>query len=263
MNTARQAMVQRWASWTSDEREVLLRIAASKTTLANTVDFMLSTAFPYPEREFGQDLLVAINVDRALLGLDPKKKPGDIDLLMVPLEESNPNVDRAMALEAKIVRPSVRKPDRNAGSMGVTQAKGLLDDGFPYVGLLHISIPEPLPEDRLWSIPFMGTVGNGAEGSFGETGEKTLFDPFPLISADRQEGRLQACKIPSAIAFKAIGLHVSRDREGFAGNSLGNSRRGKRNPNVNQKLRSALVSACINECVGFRCIRWYQSDASN
>ncbi len=40
----------------------------------------------------------------------------------------------------------MRKPSKNVNTNGVKQVYGLLRDGFPYVGLLHIVIPEPFPK---------------------------------------------------------------------------------------------------------------------
>ena len=89
------------------------------------------------------------------LGLDADGKPGDIDYLVLPLDNSKPLVDRTIAIEAKIVRPTIENPERNANSFGREQIFGLLKDGFPFVGLLHIVVPEPLSKDLHWQIPLM------------------------------------------------------------------------------------------------------------
>src|SRR5688500_12634751 len=103
------AQLRRWLTqmppWTRSEIEVLRRITASRTVLANTIYFGLETAFPDPEHPYGQDILVAVGVPRTDLGLDPSQKPGDIDLLVVPVRRSEVLEDRIIAIETKILRP--------------------------------------------------------------------------------------------------------------------------------------------------------------
>ena len=194
--------------WLSCETQVLKRIVTSKQLLANTICFALDSAFPHPEHAFAQDILVAVNVPREALALPPGRKPGDVDLLLVPYRD-RPMPERAIAIEAKVVRPTVEKPSRNVNSMGRRQALGLLEDGFPFVGLLHIVVPESLPEEHHLRVPVCDNKLDKA-GKLKETGEYMSVDPFPLASARRQEGRLKALALPEPVAFKSIafGLNV-------------------------------------------------------
>lgn len=131
--------------WLNSEAEVLKRIASNRQALANSIGFALDSAFPHPESAFAQSVYVGINIPRAKLQLSPDQRPGDIDYLIVPFSEHETLFERTIAIEAKVVRPSLGNPGRNTNTMGRTQVDGLLRDGFPFVGLLHISIPERLP----------------------------------------------------------------------------------------------------------------------
>ncbi len=116
--------------WLRSEEEILKRIVANRTSLANCVSFSLNAAFPYPDHQFANDVLISVNVPRAQLGLDPKKKPGDVDLLIVPFNDSRYHFERSVAIEVKVLRPTTEKPSRNVNSMGFKQISGLLRDGF-------------------------------------------------------------------------------------------------------------------------------------
>src|SRR6267142_6435588 len=109
--------------WTRSEVEVLRRIVASRQLLANMSYFALETAFPDPENAYGQNIFVGLGLSRTDLGLDPYRKPGDIDVLVVPVRGSELLTDRTIALETKIVRPTIGKPSRNVSTFGVTQTK--------------------------------------------------------------------------------------------------------------------------------------------
>ncbi|HEY9209981.1 MAG TPA: hypothetical protein VIO56_01110 [Methylotenera sp.] len=243
-------------SWLRSEAEVLKRIASNRHTLANTIHFALDSAFPYPENAYAQDVFIGINIPRDKLQLAPDQRPGDIDYLIVPFSENEILFERTIAIEAKVVRPSVSKPGRNTNTMGRTQATGLLRDGFPFVGLVHISVPEPLPSQMHRKIPVLSN-SLGPNGELLETGEYHLVDPFPLLSAKRQEGRVLALDLPKEIGYRVIAMTLSDDGEGFCGNTVGQERRGARNPIISNTLIKSVQELLTAEPHLFEAVRWY------
>lgn len=242
--------------WLRSEEEVIKRIVANKTSLANSVSFALKSAFPYPEHQFSNDVLVSVNVPRAHLGLDPEQKPGDIDLFLIPFNDCQYHFDRSIAIEVKVLRPTIAKPSRNVNSMGFKQASGLLRDGFPFVGLLHIAVPEVIPTEFCWDVPVIGNA-LGPSGELVETGERVAVDPFPIITAQRQEGRINALGLPMEAGFNSIGLNLSPDGEGFSGGTVGFDKTGKLNPRVSNELLEAIKAYLINNRASFSEVRWF------
>ncbi len=238
------------------EADILRCIVSDTQILANTIYFVLDTAFPHPGHAFAQDIVLAMNVPRTALGLDASNKPGDIDYLIIPFKGEQFIYDRTIAVEVKVVRPSLKKPSRNTNSMGRSQVLGLLRDGFPVVGLLHVSIPETLPESLLWRVPLISNK-LGPKGEVVKTGKYISVDPFPIISAERQEGRLVALNLPSEVAFKAIGYSLSRKKIGFAGSSANLEHRGLVNPDANSNLIDNVALYFSSRPELFLTIRWY------
>ncbi|UDL05990.1 hypothetical protein [Marinobacter sp. CA1] len=242
--------------WLRSEEEVIKRIVANKTSFANSVSFALNSAFPYPEHQFSNDVMVSVNVPRAHLGLDPEQKPGDIDLLLIPLDDYQYHFDLSVAIEVKVVRPTIAKPSRNVNSMGFKQTSGLLRDGFPFVGLLHIAVPEAIPTELFWNVPVIDNA-LGPNGELVETGERVAMDPFPIITAQRQEGRINALGLPMEAGFNSIGLNLSPDGEGFSGGTVGFDKIGKPNPQVSKDLLEAIEAYLINNRESFSEVRWF------
>jgi len=242
--------------WISSETEILKRIAAARHLLANTINFVLDSAFPHPESAYAQDVLVGINVPRSKLQLAPDQKPGDIDYLIVPFSKDGILLQKTIAIEAKVVRPSLGNPSRNTNTMGRSQTEGLLRDGFPYVGLVHISVPEPLPAQLQWKVPVVST-DLASDGQLIKTGEHFMFDPFPLMSAERQKGRLASLGLPREVGYQSIAMTIAKDGEGFCGNTVGESRVGVQNPGTSKILIKSVQLLLQNEPHLFDVVRWY------
>jgi hypothetical protein len=240
-------------SWTEFEAPVLLRAIDSISTFSNLTGFALRGAFHSLEHCYARDVLVAVNVPRQLLGLDAKGCPGDIDLLLVPLGDSL-MADRAIGIEVKVVRPTMENPSRNANSTGQKQALGLVRDGFPFVGLAHICIPERLPDELHLRVPWMST-------KFGPKGEVQMLDkhmnvdPFPLICAQRQFGRLRAMNLPREVGYKVLSVELSRDGQRFAGYNMNEEKMPLRNPCSSPALVDAVRQLCDRRADLFRRIR--------
>lgn len=242
--------------WLRSEEEIIQRIIANRTTLANCVSFALNSAFPYPDHQFANDVLISVNVPRAQLGLDPYQKPGDIDLLIIPFSDSRYHFELSVAIEVKVLRPTIAKPSRNVNSMGFKQTSGLLRDGFPFVGLLHVAVPEATPEVFCWDIPMIANT-LGPNGELVETGERVVIDPFPIITAQRQEGRINALDLPIEAGFNSIGLNLSPDGKDFSGCTVGFERTGKPNLQLSQELLEAIERYLVNHRGSFREVTWF------
>jgi len=244
------------ALWISSETQVVSRIVSDRQALANAIHFSLATAFPPPEHAYGDGVWIAACLGRTELGLTPGRRPGDVDLLVIPKVDGRLVYDRTIAIEVKIIRPTFERPDRNSNSFGVSQACGLLDDGFPFVGLLHISIPEPLPSELHLTIPHLSSR-LGPDRQPIPSGKFCSFDPFPLLAGARQLGRLKAMKLPEAVAFKSIGLTLSEDGERIVGNTIGDDRRGAKNPKTDSQLLRRVQELVDERCDVFSKVKWF------
>lgn len=101
---------------------------------------------------------------RKELKLAENKKPGDIDVLIIPFNQKKIYFENTSVYEIKIVRPTLSNPSRNANSLGISQVLGLLEDGFPSVSLIHICLTEPLPENEKMDLKFSTLKGNSGIG---------------------------------------------------------------------------------------------------
>lgn len=225
------------------ESEVLEKLVTDRRLLAHTLGFLLSGAFPHPEYPYEGGVYFAQNVLREELSLQRRGKPGDIDLLAIPWRNELILYGKSLVLEAKIVRPTLQKPSKNVSKMGVSQCKGLLLDGFPYCGLLHVVITEPLPDKYRCKIPLMKNYLN-QNGNPIPTGDYLLVDQFSFSYADRQEGRLAASALPEYAGYKSLSLETIEGK--ISGMSVGNEREAKRNPNVSSETIQ-LIRSHFNE----------------
>lgn len=201
-----------------DEKEtVQVLLENSFGCFTDSIFFVTSEALRINDEINECTLFVATEVIRDKLGLTLNSKPGDIDLLIIPEIENKVYFERTIAIEVKVLWPTNKKPEKNASKMGATQAKGLLTDGFPFVGLLHLAIPENSPSANKLEMP------NGY-----------LMDMFPLQAAARQQGRLNKLDIPEYVGFSSVGLQ-SLEAD-FTGISIGFEKPPKRNPNLNRSL---------------------------
>lgn len=145
------------------------------------------------------------------LKLEKGKKPGDIDVIIIPFSKTKIYFERTSVYEIKIVRPTRNNPGRNANSLGVTQVLGLAEDGFPLVGLIHVSLTEPLPEEEKVNIKFSTLKANGEVGpekgkSFENSFIDVKIDQFVWWSSENQIKRLITLKLPDFIGISSYGL---------------------------------------------------------
>lgn len=216
----------------------ILEFLLKKDQLHAFMSFMVMGAYRFPDYDDRLvRLKVAINVDRMRLGLDPNSKPGDIDILAIPVWNDIPEFNKTIAIEVKISRPTIAKPSKSPSSLGATQARGLFSDGFPYCGLLHLVVAEPLPESLKLPIPIMSNKVD-ADGNLQETGETQLSDLFGCYSTDRQFGRLETLGLPVNIGLCSMSVDISENGRGrmVMGVGFGHNRFPGINPEVSNEL---------------------------
>ncbi|MDP9959164.1 hypothetical protein [Chryseobacterium lathyri] len=116
-------------NWNNDREKTDLR------------SFLSGIYYPDPKAYFDyRGFYVTKTILRNEFKLEGVRKPGDIDVLIIPFSKDKIHFEKTSVYEIKIVRPTRKNPGRNANSLGVTQALGLVEDGFPLVGLIHVSI---------------------------------------------------------------------------------------------------------------------------
>lgn len=151
--------------------------------------------------EDGWDYLFFGNIPRTDLGLPRLGKPGDIDVMIIPYRKGLLHIDKTAAIEIK--RLSLRGPrwDKTSDSFGITQAGGLLEAGFPYVGLLHLIVHACGPPTNHRTTLTAQVLDSHGRISF--TGDRVT-DMTGSITADRQLGRLLARQPHPAIGLNCV-----------------------------------------------------------
>ena len=241
-----------------NEPDLISHLCADIQLLANLTGFAIDTAFPYPEQPYSHSSLLATNLPRSKLGLNPQERPGDIDILLLPLKNGALVREKIVAIEVKVIRQTQDKPSKNANSLGATQAYGLVRDGFPFVGLLHISLPEPSPADTLKSYPVFAFPPPGTPGLI-DTGRSLPRDPFPLECAKRQSGRLAKLDLPEYLAYSSIALGLSCCRGRVKEITREYAKNGAKSPQTKISLLEGIDQLRQKEPHLFQEINWCSS----
>jgi len=156
-------------------------------------------------------LYIGTNILRQEFGFNKEEKPGDFDLIIIPFTNKEICFDRTAVCEVKVVRPTRRNPLRNSNSLGTTQLNGLINDGFPFIGLMHISLTEPLMDSEKTVIDFCAISADSNErikegGKIEDYFVKVKVDNFQWYSADKQLQRLISTGIPKFVGLMCLGL---------------------------------------------------------
>lgn len=106
-----------------------------------------------------------------------------------------------------------------------------------------------------WKIPLISNK-LGPDGELLEIGEYNNVDPFPVLSARRQEGRVLALNLPKEVGYRVIAMTLSKDGERFCGNTIGEERRGLRNNIVSNTLIKSVQALITAEPHLFKIIHW-------
>jgi hypothetical protein len=160
-------------------------------------------AISVAERQGWQYLFVT-EVQRDWIGLDPRLQPGDIDVLIVPSKDGVWLLDKIAAVEVKRLPLRTGRLGRNVDRYGVTQATGLLRDGFPFVGVLHIIVSEPGPPDHTRELEVWQIVDEETQRL--EFVDTEMVDMTGSLAADLQIRRLFSHPADEAIGLNAIAL---------------------------------------------------------
>jgi len=220
------------------EMEVVPRIFQELKNYYEIFGFVIDPCLGWPRKGWHYQILC--NLPRHYLGLSPLHKPGDIDVLIVPLKDGSYYPELAMAIEVKFIKIPLAKRRKDANSSGFSQAQGLLRDGFPFVGILHILVAEP-SERRDWKKMNTFILDDFETQTFKEHQKGVDADPIIYASVNRQLGRLEKAVRGTPIGANAFCLILSPDGRRIAGHSLHRSINAQKNPNVGNALLTELA----------------------
>lgn len=238
----------------SDERKIIEKITTFKDEDKYSHDLIHFYNLLFdPVRIDGveqyEGFYLATNVLRKEVGLTRKGRPGDYDIIFIPYVGDYLFYDRTAVYEVKIVRPNFKHPNRSSNSLGETQVYGLLEDGFPLVGLLHIVIAEPLLPDQMSTIR-VSKVPAGDElkptdpplPPLEELFEEEPLDWLPWYSVDKQMARLISAGFPKYVGLDAFS--ITKNTDGTHSVMTSQEWRGYRsgyfNPNKSKELMNCL-----------------------
>ena len=203
--------------------EILINLRSINEEDKEIYDLRDFHSFIAPDLDFSEyveikGLYFGINILRQDLGFEQNQKPGDFDILVIPYNDDNILFERSGVYEVKVVRPTRQNPQKNANSLGITQLKGLISDGFPFVGLIHVSMSEPLLDNEKSVIQFCTLPANdGKKIPDGKELEDFFVplkaDHFQWYSVDKQMKRLVSLDIPKYVNIVCLGL--SKNQDGF------------------------------------------------
>jgi len=168
------------------------------------------------------------NIPRTDLGLSRLGQPGDIDLLIIPHQGNKFHLGKAAAIEIKRLSLKAPRWNKSTDRLGITQANGLLEAGFPYVGILHLIVHDRGPDEN--HKPVMAARVVDQDGTM-EIEGSSVTDMTGYISSERQLGRLLAHKPDPVIGLNCVSLcdvEQSTHRGVMVG--MPNGRPAKRNP---------------------------------
>ncbi len=88
------------------------------------------------------------------------RKPGDIDLLVIPYEGSQLALHKSLAIEVKISRNRFDRQHKSPNQFGYSQTQGLEKMGFPYTALIHLIVSDVSPEEEWINMQMMQIADN-------------------------------------------------------------------------------------------------------
>ncbi len=198
------------------EKELSERLSISKKDNTLNYDLFSNLVYiPVGSDEFVkyEGFYIKYETLREKLGFDKNERPGDFDILLIPYSNEKIYFERTCALEIKIVRPNRRNPKKAPNSYGIKQIEGLIRDGFPLVGLIHICMTEPLRENEKQTIKLDLTpldVDNPMNNkNFMKNIVNVKFDYFASYSCENQMKRLITKDIPKYVGIITLGVNIT------------------------------------------------------
>ena len=196
--------------------------------------------------EDGWEYLFIGNLPRTDVGLSRLGQPGDIDVLIVPHCKGMLPIGKAAAIEVK--RLSLKSPrwGKSTDRFGITQANGLLDAGFPYVGLLYLIVHHEGPDENHRNTQAARVLD--AHGRVSFEGEH-ISDMTGPISCERQLGMLLAHNPDERIGLNCVSLSdVNMNGEPGVKIGMPHRRPAKENPRASQQCMRD-IEAWSGECL--------------
>lgn len=178
------------------EREIA-RAVLRHTHLYQFFDFAVSESLGKIRSGWQQILLTEI--ERSWLGL----QPGDIDVVIIPYRDGRLHMDKVAAIEVRRLAAKLGKLGKNTEQYGITQATELLRDDFPYVGVLHIIVPEAEPASEQQEL--MRALCTGCEDRVEQIGSH-FAHVTSLLAAERNVHRLMRQQRSEPIGINAVGI---------------------------------------------------------
>lgn len=184
-----------------EENQVIdLLLEKTKCTYGN-LDYFWEVTNVLREDDFNFDTYyLTKEILRTEFGFEKDKKPGDIDILIIPSRKGKIYFEFSSAFEVKIVRPTNKNYRKNSTSLGTTQTFGLIRDGFPLVGLIQVCMNEPINETQLQYLPNLNNLN-----------EIFTFDPFPLYSIENQYYRVLKTDLPKYVGINIFGMSFDKN----------------------------------------------------
>lgn len=155
----------------------------------------LSPAISFPSESF-TEARVYTNIPSTSFGIE-QGRPGDIDLLFVPMSGQVAQVRNTAFAEVKIIRPTRNNPAKDHKDSGRQQILGLVNQGVPIISLIHIILPET-------------NLTTFEQGYNLDTNEdlNAVFTKLSGIVNERQVGRLEHLELPDFVGYSAALLEV-------------------------------------------------------
>lgn len=224
-----------------DERSIIQEILYQNNVTGWLFNFMTSASLGdvASRRDRNWSYLFMCFLTRSSLKLTPGLKPGDIDVLILPCSRGRFFPSKAMALEIKIHRSRQLTRKRHPKPSGLEQAKGLLIDGFPYVGLLHVVLTEPSPRNEWKLLDLYEIVDDSGQVNFLR---KELCDVSGTNTVERQFGRIKCRATSLGIGYNVTAIYCNDNKREIIGNStLACYVYPVKNPKADQKLKRRIV----------------------
>lgn len=221
------------------EQQIIRHILEQPKIFRWFFEFMMAAALGLRPR--GRDVVALCSVPRRDVGLNPMLKPGDFDVVLLPTSDGKYFLQQIMAIEVKILRLPVANRDKHIRPSGTTQARGLVRDGFPYVGMLHVIVAEPSPKAQWKSLVHARIVNDNLEAEI-------IPGPIPtdmvgIEIAERQFGRMRRYVDGTSIGAKAVSLVLDESGRSIVGRDLSqNEITPTRNPYTNTDLLKKLCN---------------------
>ncbi len=207
-----------------EETQVInLLINQAKCSCGNLDFFYDVTNVPRTDKLNFDRYYITSEILREDLELNKTNKPGDFDIIIIPAFKRRVFYEFTSAFEVKIVRPTNKNYRKNSNSLGTTQTLGIIKDGFPLVGLIHVCMNEPIDEKYIQHLPNLNDLN-----------EIFTFDPFPMFSIENQYERILKTELPKYVGINVFGLSFNqKDQLIYQESSkFMNFKRGYFNPNV-------------------------------